>query len=130
MTALATAWAYVKKYWSLVALVGGVVFAVVFLRKQGVDFADNLRKIQEAHDEELRKIQEARAEEKRQHEENARKLQAALDAVQKQYDDAKKDLDAKKKAQIEDLVKKYKDDPDELAKKLSEATGFTIILPS
>ena len=129
MTALATVWAYVKKYWSLVALVGGVVFAVVFMRKQGSDFAENLKKIQDLHDEELKKIQEVRAEEKRQHEENQRKLQEALATVQQHYDEAKKDLDAKKKAQIEDLVKKYKDDPDELAKRLSEATGFTIILP-
>lgn len=130
MTALATVWAYVKKYWSLALLVVGGIAAFFVFRQREISFADEYKKIKDAHDEELKRIQDARAEEKRQHEENQRKLEATLAAVQQQYAEAKKDLDAKKKAQIEELVKKYKDDPDELAKRLSEATGFTIILPS
>ena len=129
MTALATVWAYVKKYWSLAALVVGVIAAVFVFRKREISFADEFKKINDVHNEELKKIQDARDEEKRQHAENERKLQEALDAVQKHYDDAKKDLDSKKKKEVEDLVKQYKDDPDTLAKKLSEATGFTVILP-
>lgn len=129
MTALATVWAYVKKYWSLALLVVGGIAAFFVFRRREISFADEYKKIKDAHDEELKRIQDARAEEKRQREENRRKLEAALVAVQQQYAEAKKDLDAKKKAQIEGLVKKYKDDPDELAKRLSEATGFTIILP-
>ena len=130
MTALATFWAYVKKYWSLVALIAGVIIGVIFFRKEQIDFADNLKKINDAHDAEIKAIQEARAEEERQHQANLKKLQDTLDAVQAHYDDAKKDLDDKKKKEIADLVKQYGDNPDVLAQKLSEATGFTIILPS
>ena len=129
MTALATGWAYVKKYWSLAALVVGVIAAVFVFRKREISFADEFKKINDVHNEELKKIQEARAEEQRQHAENERKLKEALDAVQKHYDDAKQDLDSKKKKEVEELVKQYKDDPDTLARKLSEATGFTVILP-
>lgn len=129
MTALATVWIYVKKYWSLAALVVGVIAAVFVFRKREISFADEFKKINDVHNEELKKIQEARAEEQRQHAENERKLKETLDAVQKHYDDAKKDLDTKKKKEVEDLVKQYKDDPDTLARKLSEATGFTVILP-
>lgn len=129
MTALAKFWVTVKKYWSLVALIVGSVAAFLFFKRSGTSFADNLKKIQDAHNEEIKKIQEAREEEKRQHEENLKKLQETLDIVQKHYDDAKADLDSKKKAQVEELVKKYNDDPTELAKKLSEATGFVVILP-
>jgi Skp family chaperone for outer membrane proteins len=130
MTALATIWAYVKKYWSLALLVVGGIAAFFVFRQREISFADEYKKIKDAHDEELKRIQDARAEEQRQHEANVKKLQDTLAAVQKHYDEARKDLDAKKKAQIEDLVKKYKDDPDELAKKLSEATGFVIVLPN
>lgn len=129
MVSLATAWTYVKKYWSLLTVIIAAIVAIVFFRKQGTDLADNIKKIQGIHDEELRKIQEARTLERRQHEENQQKLKLTLDAVQKNYADAKKDLDDKKQAQIEELVKKYKNDPDELAKKLSEVTGFVIIMP-
>lgn len=130
MTGLLTFWAYVKKYWSYAALVLAVVFGYFLFHKEQIDFADQLKKIQDAHDAELKQIQAARDAEEKQHQENEKKLQAALDAVQKQYDDAKKDLDDKKKKEIEDLVKQYGDNPDVLAQKLSEATGFTIILPS
>jgi hypothetical protein len=129
MTALETVWAYIKKYWSLVALIGGAIITFFLFRDREVSFADEFKKINDFHNEELRKIQAARAEEQRQHAENQRKLEETLALVQQQYDNAKKDLDAKKKAQVEDLVKKYKDDPDALTKKLSEATGFKIVMP-
>lgn len=130
MATLAVIWSYVKKYWSYAALLLAVIFGYLLFKKEQIDFADALKKIQEAHEEEIRKIQEAREEERRQHEANLKRLQDTLDAVQKQYDDAKKDLDTKKKKEIEDLVKQFGDNPDELAKKLSEATGFVIVLPS
>lgn len=129
MTALAIAWAYVKKYWSLALLIVGGVVAFFIFRQREISFANEYKKIKDAHDEELKRIQEARAEEKRQHEENQRKLEAALAAVQQQYAEAKKDLDAKKKREIAELVKQYSDDPMALAQKLSEATGFTIVMP-
>jgi len=130
MSALATVWVYIKKYWGIAVLVIGTVAGFFLFRKEQSGFADNLKKIQEAHDEEIKKIQEARAEEQRQHEANVKKLQDTLVAVQKHYDDAKEALDDKKKKEIADLVKQYGDKPDVLAQKLSEATGFVIILPT
>lgn len=122
-------WLYVKKYWAYVALAVAVVLGYLFFKREQVDFSDQLKKIQDAHDEEVKKIEEARAEERRKHEENLKKLEATLAAVQAEYDDAKKDLDDKKKKEIADLVKQYGDDPATLAKKLGEATGFDVILP-
>jgi flagellar biosynthesis/type III secretory pathway M-ring protein FliF/YscJ len=123
-------WTAVKKYWSYVVLIVGAIIAFFLFRKQGIDLATNLQKARDSHDEEIKKINEAREEERRQHELNVKKLQESLDVVQKHYDDAKKDLDSKKKKEIEELVRQFKDDPEALAKKLSEATGFSIILPS
>lgn len=123
-------WLYVKKYWSYILLILGIIIALIFFRQEQLDFAEQFKKIQEAHEEELRKIEEARLQERKEHEANLKKLQDALAAVQAQYDAAKKDLDAKKKKEIEHLVKEYGDNPDELAKKLSEVTGFVIVLPA
>lgn len=123
------AWAFIKKYWALFALVIGVVVGIVFFRQRGSSFVDDLKKIQEAHEDELKRIDEARMLERQQHEENLKRLNDTLVAVQKQYDEAKRDLDAKKKAEIEKLVKKHGDDPEKLAKELSALTGFTVIMP-
>jgi uncharacterized membrane-anchored protein YhcB (DUF1043 family) len=124
------AWAWLKKYWGIVALVVGAIIGAFMFRKQETSFADQMKKIQDAHAAEMKQINDARLEEERQHAANEKQLQVALVAVQVQYDAAMKDLDAKKKAQVADIVKQYGDDPVALAKKLSEATGFTIVLPS
>jgi len=130
MSSLHTVWAYVKKYWAYVALVFAVIFGYFFFHKEQVDFADQMKKIKDAHDVEMKTIQDARDQEAKEHLENERKLQATLAAVQQQYDDAKKDLDDKKKKEVESLVKQYSDQPDVLAQKLSDATGFKIIMSS
>lgn len=127
---LATIWAYVKKYWGIAALIIGAIVAFFVFKRQDVSFADQLKKIQDAHDVELKQIQDARAEEQRQHVANEQKLQDTLAVVQKHYDEAQRDLDDKKKREIEQIVKDYGDDPLALAKKLSEATGMTVILPT
>lgn len=129
MVPLLKIWATIKKYWSLFALVAGAIAAVVVFRQQGSSFSDDLKRVKDAHDEEIRRIEAAREEERLQHLANEEKLKDTLEAVQRHYDDAKRDLDSKKKAQVEELVKKYNDDPVALAKQLSALTGLTIILP-
>jgi uncharacterized membrane protein (DUF106 family) len=130
MTWLLTTWAFVKKYWQIGLLVLGVIVGFILFRGQGSDYAKRLKEIQDAHDDEIKQINAARAEEERQHDLDVKRLQDALSAVQAQYDAAKKDLDDKKKKEIEDIVKQYGSNPNELAKQLSAATGFQIVLPA
>ncbi len=127
---LLKAYAFLKKYWGLFALVVGAVFAAVVFQKRENTFADEREKINQIHLDELKKIQEIRLLEQAKNEESQRKLEATLLSVQAQYEDAKKDLDEKKKAQIVELVKKHGGNPAELAKQLSALTGFVVVLPS
>lgn len=129
MTFLQRAWAWIKKYWKIIALIVGAVVAFVLLRGRDVSFAEDFRKIQDAHEEELRKIEEARAEERRLNAENVARLEKALRTIEEEYSRQRLELDAKKKKEIERIVEESGDDPDELAQRLSEATGFRIILP-
>lgn len=121
--------AWIKKYWQLLLLIVATIFGIFFFRRQGSEFAADLKAIRDNHENELKRIQDLRDEEKRQHLENQKRLESALATVQEQYDAARKDLDQKKKREIEDIVKQYGDNPTELAKQLSSATGFSIILP-
>lgn len=129
LDALKKIWVFVKTYWKYIVLVLIIIAAVIFGSKQRIDWMSKLKEIQDAHDAEIKAIEEARAEERRRNEENLKRLQDALEAVQKKYDEQKKQLDSKKKAEVEQIVKEYGDNPEELAKKLSEATGFQIIMP-
>lgn len=124
------AWLIIKKWWGLAALIVMTILGYLFFRREQQSLADQFKKLQDSHDQEIKAIDDARIEEEKAHEANLKKMQDTLDAVQKQYDQQEKDLDDKKKAEIADLVKQYSDDPDTLAQKLSEATGFQVILPS
>ena len=123
-------WVSIKTYWQLILLVAGGVVGYVMFRRQENLFTQNINNLLESHKEQIEKINAIREEERKQRAENERKLREALDTVQAQYDLAKKDLDNKKKKEIEDIVKQYGSDPVELAKQLSAVTGFSIIMPS
>lgn len=129
MHALSVAWTYVKKFWSLALLIIGAVVAFVLFRRKESTFVDRLQQINALHAEEIQKINSIREEEARQHEANLKQLQDTLDMVQRRYDEAKRNLDDKKRREVEDIVKRFSNDPDALAKKLSEATGFKIVMP-
>lgn len=128
MQLLSIIWTYIKKYWELFLLIVGAFVYVLLYRKQKESFIDDLKKVQEAHEEEIRKINKAREDERTKLEENEKRLRVTLETVQKQYDEARKELDEKKKKEIETLVNQYGDKPDELAKRLSDVTGFEIVL--
>jgi biopolymer transport protein ExbB/TolQ len=123
-------WTFVKTYWQIILLVAGSIVGVIFFGVEKQSFNTSLKTIQDAHDQQIKAIEAARDQEAVQHTADVKQLQDALSAVQKQYDAQEKALDDKKKAEIEQIVKQYGDKPDELAKQLSAATGFDIVLPT
>lgn len=131
MLTLRLIWTYVKKYWFIAAIIVAFVVGgfLGLTRGKKLNISQALRSVTLAHEEEIRQIQVAREIERSEHLANEQRLKDTLDAVQKQYDSAKKELDEKKKREVADLVKRYGNDPDTLAKKLADATGFKVVLP-
>jgi len=74
-------------------------------------------------------VQAASEDARHEHEENQNIHEEIVKNVEKQYQENKKDLDEKKKKEIEKIAQDYSKNPEELAKKLSELTGFKVILP-
>ena len=122
-------WVFLKQYWKYIFVGVASLAGILLFRNNRVNFLDQIDAIKRAHEEELRKIEAAREEERRKNKEALEKLQRRLEDVKRQYDEAKIELDRKKKKEIEDLMSKFGDDPQVLAEKLSEATGFKVILP-
>lgn len=102
--------------------------AVLLFRRDRTSLLEQMKSIQDSHEKEIKAIEEAYKKQLKKNEEALALMQKRLVDIQKQYDEAKIELDARKKKEIEDLLKKHGNDPDALAKKLSEATGFKIIL--
>lgn len=122
-------WVFLRTYWSYIALVVAMVSTYLLLRRQTVDFGRQIQDIQDRHQKELEEIKQAHDEEARRLAENERKLTVRLEQIQKQFDAAQHQLDAEKKSQVAELVREYGDQPSVLAQKLSDVTGFTIVLP-
>jgi TolA-binding protein len=122
-------WAFCKKYWWVfTAIVGFILYKLVF-KSDIVDISETLNAIQQKHDEELKAIKEADETRRKAYEENGRKLQERLVEIERQYAEAQLQLDVKKRTELEKILQESHDDPEELAQKLSDATGFKVILP-
>ena len=122
-------WLFFKKNWGYIVVLIGALISIAFFKKDRSSLLEELRTIRDSYEKQIKEIDKIHQEERKKNTEALLLLQKRLSEIQKQYDDAKVELDKKKKAEVEDLMKKYQDDPDTLAKKLSDLTGFKVILP-
>lgn len=122
-------WLACKKNWGYFVAAFGVAVTFLLLRKEKTSLLDQMNVIRKSYEDQITRIESARKEEREKNAKALELLQKRLDEVQKQYEKAKIELDKKKKEEIKGLMEKYSNDPEALAKKLSEATGFKVILP-
>ena len=88
----------VKKILLGLTLVCLVIALYAFYEQKTNMYLENMKQIQQIHDEEIRKINSAYDEERRQHEINMNKLQLELDAAKTKYKEDTAALDKKKKS--------------------------------
>jgi len=120
---------FTKKYWQTILLVVVSVYAYYAVTKSREGVAETLKKMQAAYDAEMSQVDAARLEERKQHEANVERLQAELEAEKKDYEEKKKEFEDKRRTEIGTIVQKYGSDPSALADKLSQVTGFQVIIP-
>ena len=125
------AWSYIKKYWGFAVIVVSAILLIIFkleadsqLRRLQQELSDNEKR----HQQELDDIRKAHDVENQEHDAHIKQLEDTLKQVEKQYEDAKSHLDDEKRAEIKQIIEKYSNDPNELAKKLSDATGIRIVI--
>lgn len=117
---------FLKKYWQTILLVGALV--VGYLYFQGVEDrnAEAIKQITDSHQIVVDKINEARAEEAKQHAEQVKQLQESIAKIQEDYAKAVEDLAKEREARKQEIVRKYGDKPDDLARLLAEQYGFIV----
>ena len=117
---------YVKKYWKLI--LGVAVFAVLYFtsRSKVHSMAKTLETISESHKKEVDAIEKAHQTEIKKIEKARVTLETTMREVETKYAEAEKKLDAKKKKQVQKIIKENHDDPDAITEKLANLTGFDI----
>lgn len=129
MIAIRIAWSWLKQYWQIGLIVAGVCLVIILKMQAAAQVERAMNEIaaaEERHRKELTKIGEAHDFQVREREANLRALEQKLSDIEKMYDEEKKNLDNAKRVEIKKIVEAHHDDPAELAKQLSEATGIPI----
>lgn len=128
---LSIAWLFIKKYWSIflaVAIFLGAIVLRISAQARVDELNKQLEEIEKRHREDLEKINTAHNVETTEREKHIADLEATLKAIELRYAEEKKYLDESKRREVIELVQKYGDDTEELARRLSEATGIPISL--
>lgn len=123
---LKLAWQWIKKYaWIFFAVVAGIL-AIILLRRDPSDLANQLDEIRKRHEEEVRRIREAEELRLREREESQRRLEQALRDLDDRYKKALGELDAEKRAEADRVLRSYNGDPQVLAEELAKVMDFRI----
>jgi len=117
------------RFWGFFIAGFGIFAGILFFKKKNDDSLEIIKQIQDSHTKEIQELNKIRDEERASYEENEKKYKDRMAVIEQQYEASKKIFDEKKKEEAKKIVKQYSDKPEELAKKLSEVTGFKVILP-
>jgi|688.fasta_scaffold737060_2 hypothetical protein len=123
---------FFKKFWGFFAIGFGVVVALFLFfhfSKKNDDFTSLIKSMQDSHAEEVKKLYELREEEKKKLEDIQKKYDEKILALEEEYKKSKEIFEEKKKDKAEKIIKDFGDRPKDLADRLSQTTGFVVILP-
>ena len=122
---LAKIWSWIKSYWYVP--LGFVIFGVLWYLTKSSDLSpwEMLQKARSNHRQQVEDIEKINKEKDEKIAAEEKKLKAQLEVIEKKANEEMKNLDDDKKARVEQLLKKNKDNPAALAKRLSELTGLS-----
>ena len=123
----------IKKIWvsskSAILVFGAFMIGLglyFLLRGKDVDPWEVLNEQKKSHKEELKAIDDFHREIKEKNDSIDKKLKTTLEEIDKKYTEKNKKLDRKTKKEVEKIVKDTNLSPEELAKKLADATGLSL----
>lgn len=122
---LAKIWSWIKSYWYVP--LGFVIFGVLWYLTKSSDLSpwEMLQKARDNHRQQVEDIEKINKEKDEKIAAEEKKLKAQLEVIEKKANEEMKNLDDDKKARVEQLLKKNKDNPAALAKRLAELTGLS-----
>ena len=125
-TVLKKAWVWIKHNWHVPAvLVYTLVLWIMFRRKdtastileeRNKSYKNQIDVINKSHEEELEKRNKI-----------IEKYNGLIIKIEEKYSADRQELDSKKRKEVKDMVEKYHDDPDALAKLIAEKYGLTYV---
>ena len=125
ITALKKFWVWCKTHWKfVVGFFTPIILFLIFRKK--MNHSEVLARIKEDHQKEIKIINDARDKEISAREEALIKHEERMKKIEEEFAKRSQDLDAKKKKQLDKLLKEYDKKPEEITLRISKITGFEI----
>ena len=116
-------WTWLKHYWHAPAIVLYTLFLWVILRRRNE--AEALLEIRSrSYKDQIDAINLAHKEEIQKRDEILKKYSETITRLEEEFAKDNKELDEKKKKSVKEIVEKYYDNPDALAKMIGKRFGF------
>ena len=128
MLALKKAFSWFKHYW-LIPISGLLIFMFFMLKKQnGPNLKSAIKTAKNAHEKELKVINSAHEKELQDRATAFKQFEATTRKVEEAYKNDNKLYDKKKRKLVNNIIKKFKDNPEALASELENETGYDITI--
>ena len=108
----------------------GAVYAIVvwsYFKDQADKVKEVLEVREDTHQKEVDALNSSHAEEIAQRDEALDKYQEIIAKIEKKYEERKEELSEEKRAEVNKLVSKYREDPATLSRLLAERFGVTYV---
>lgn len=119
-----------KKFWPHFAYVALIALLLVFgaslYSKSVHDYAKQAEELSKLADTRVVKVAKALEDERKAHEEILNRMQQEFDKNREDYERKIKDLEEKKKKDVNSFVDKHGEDPSAMAEELSKSMGFKV----
>lgn len=129
LIAMKKAWSWLKTYWAVPIILIVVLVVTIAMRKVPVSLMQLISKRREIHQKEVKAIDKIHEEEIESRDKALNLYYKTLESIEKKYEKDSQELTSRKKKQIKKIIEETHDDPDELAKRLSEQMGFEVVYP-
>jgi len=121
---LKRAWAWIKNYWYVPALIIYTLVMWIFLRKPSLQFLEVLSTSKEKYEKHIEIIDKTHEEEIKRRDDNLEKYKTIIASLEKHYENKEEELDEKKKKEVKKIIEKHENNIDALAKEISEKYGL------
>jgi len=121
--ALKKTWVWLKHNWYIPAVLVYTVVLWIFFRRK--DKAHDVLKVRsKSYEAQIEAINKSHAEEIEKRDEILKQYNETINRLEEEFEKKNKELDNKKRKAVKEIVEKHYNDPDALARMLSEKFGF------
>ena len=129
MIALKKTWIWLKHYWYFPVIVVLAIAAFIFTGGRSRSLISVIANAMDSHSKEVYAIEKTHQEEIEKREKALTLYHFTIALIESKLKGQEEKLDEKKKKEIKRLIEENQDNPEELAKRISDFTGFPVVMP-